>query len=467
MPESLLGVVGVVLGLVVGVGVGILVGRALSNAPRVAAETRLEEASRHLADQAQRREDLAAQLSAAQQDLARLEEANRSLAEQRKLLEDARTQLGDAFKALSSEALRTSNEQFLALARENLEKVVTDAKGDFGKRQEAIDGLIRPLQESLRRYEEQVAALEQKREKAYGSLEQQLTGVASTQQQLQTETRNLVSALRRPEVRGRWGEITLQRVVEMAGLAEHCDFDQQSTVSTESGALRPDLTVHLPNERTIVVDVKAPVDAYIDAVEAADEATRTAALQRHARHVRDHVQKLSLKAYWDQFPRAPDFVVLFLPGESFFSAALEQDRELIEAAIRSRVLLASPTTLIAVLRSVALTWHQEQIIENAEEIARVSREFCERVTTFAGHLGRIRDGLERASKAYNDAAGSWQSRVLPSGRRVAELGGAGRDGDAVELPPVEVALRELPSSESRPAAQSEADAGPPAPPSEV
>ncbi|MBM3500829.1 MAG: DNA recombination protein RmuC [Armatimonadetes bacterium] len=186
----------------------------------------------------------------------------------------------------------------------------------------------------------------------------------------------------------------------------------------------------------------------MDAVEAPDEAARTAALQRHARHVREHVQKLSLKAYWDQFPRAPDFVVLFLPGESFFSAALEQDRELIEAAIKSKVLLASPTTLIAVLRSVALTWHQEQIIENAEEIARVSREFCERVSTFAGHLAKIRSGLENASRAYNEAVGSWQARVVPSGRRVAELGGAGRAGEAAELAPVDVALRELPATET-------------------
>jgi DNA recombination protein RmuC len=457
MPEWLPGTVGVLVGLVVGSIIGVLIGRALASAPRVAAEARLDEANRQVAEQRTRLDELGGQLSAARQDLARLEEANRQLAEQRKLLEDAKGQLGDAFRALSSEALRTSNEQFLALARENLEKVVAEARGDFGKRQEAMDGLIRPLQESLKRYEEQVASLEQKREKAYGSLEQQLTGVASTQQQLQAETRNLVTALRRPEVRGRWGEITLTRVVEVAGLSEHCDFEVQATVSTETGVLRPDLTVRLPNERTIVVDVKAPVDAYIDAVEAPDEAARTAALQRHARHVREHVQKLSLKAYWDQFPRAPDFVVLFLPGESFFSAALEQDRDLIESAIKSRVLLASPTTLIAVLRSVALTWHQEQIIENAEEIARISREFAERVATFAGHLGRIRDGLDRASKAYNEAVASWQARVVPSGRRVAELGGAGRTGETAELAPVEVALRELPAAEA-PSTEAEAEA---------
>jgi len=425
MTEAVLIVIGLVAGIIIGVVGGLIVGRLLASAPRVAAE-------------------------------ARLGEANRQLGEQRKLLEEAKAQLADQFKALSSEALSASNQQFLALATETLGKVAAETKGDLGKRQEAIDGLIRPLQDALKRYEEQVAGLEQKREKAYGSLEQQLSTVASTQQQLQSETRNLVTALRRPEVRGRWGEITLQRVVEISGMAERCDFDLQPSVITEDGMLRPDLIVHLPDERTIVVDAKTPVDAYLDAVEATEEASRNAALQRHAAHVRAHVQKLSLKAYWDQFERAPDFVVLFLPGESFFSAALEQDRELVETSFRSKVLLASPTTLLALLRSVAASWHQERIIENAEEIARGSREFCERVRKFAEHLGRIREGLDRASKAYNDAVGSWQSRVLPSGRRVAELGGAGREGEVAELEPVEVALRELPAAEGKAAEDSSA-----------
>jgi DNA recombination protein RmuC len=231
----------------------------------------------------------------------------------------------------------------------------------------------------------------------------------------------------------------------------------QSVVSTEGGVLRPDMLVSLPNGRQIVVDAKAPLDAYMDAAEAPDEAARSAALQRHARHIREHVRKLSDKAYWDQFAGAADFVVLFLPGESFFSAALEQDRALIESAIGSRVLLASPTTLIAVLRSVELTWRQEHIIENAEEIARVSREFSDRVSTFAGHLARIREGLDRASHAFNDAVGSWQSRVLPSGRRVAELRDPTR-AEAAELQPIEVALRELPPGPA--VAEVEAEAEP-------
>jgi len=240
-------------------------------------------------------------------------------------------------------------------------------------------------------------------------------------------------------------------------MAEHCDFDVQPAVSTEDGLLRPDLLVHLPNERTIIVDAKAPLDAYMDATEAIDEATRAAALQRHAAQVKAQIQKLSSKAYWRQFERAPDLVVLFLPGESFFSAAVEQDRELIETGLKSNVVLATPTTLVVLLRSVAASWHQVQIIENAAEIARVSREFSDRVSTFAGHLARIREGLDRASHAFNDAVGSWQSRVLPSGRRVAELGGAGRTGEAPELAPVEVALRELPAGPAVADAEAEAE----------
>ncbi len=414
MAEALL----VLVGVVAGVAVGILIGWLRASARRAA-------------------------------DEARLEGADQKLQEQRKLLDDAKTQFADTFKALASEALSSSNQQFMILAQETFRRYVTETKGDIGKRQEAIDGLIKPLQESLKRYEEQVKGMEEQRQRAYGSIEEQLKSVTSTQQQLQRETCNLVTALRRPQVRGRWGEITLERVVEVAGLSRYCDFESQSPVPSEDSQLRPDLTIRLPNYRTIVVDAKTPLDAYMDAVEATDETSRGAAMQRHAAQVRAHIQKLSLKAYWDQFPRAPDFVVLFLPGESFFSAALEQDRNLIETGIKSKVLLATPTTLIALLRSVALSWHQEQIVENAEAIAAASRELFERVSKFAEHLGKIQDGLSRASKAFNDAVGSWQNRVLPSGRRVAELGGAGREGEAPELKPVDVALRELPPPEGR------------------
>ncbi|HJN16738.1 MAG TPA: DNA recombination protein RmuC, partial [Armatimonadota bacterium] len=404
--------------------------------------------NRQSEEQKVRLDELRDQLTKAHADVARLEEANRQLEEQRKLLDDAKTQLGDAFRALSSEALTASNKEFLVLAKQTLGAVVSETKGDIGKRQEAIDGLIKPLQESLKRYQEQVTGLEQKREKAYGSLEQQLSTVATTQQQLQSETRNLVTALRRPEVRGRWGEITLKRVVEISGMAEHCDFDLQVSVDTEEGRLRPDLTVNLPNNRTIVVDAKATFDAYMDAIEAPDEESRKQALLRHAQHVRSQIRELSVKAYWDQFERTPDFVVLFLPGESLFSAAVEQDRDLTERAIQSKVLLATPTTLIALLKTVALSWREEQIIENAEEIARVSREFCDRVTTFAEHLGKVRQGLNSTTKAFNAAVSSWESRVLPSGRRVEELGGTTPGKEVPDLGPVETTLRELPSGDA-------------------
>ncbi|MGQ9731736.1 MAG: DNA recombination protein RmuC [Candidatus Zipacnadales bacterium] len=444
---SMVMVVVVAVGIGIGVAIGMRIGRLTSEKHRAAAEARLEESMRQLTEQKTMLAELGGQLSEARSELARLEEANRQLEEQRKLLEEAKVHLGDAFRALSAEALSKSTEQFLTLAKETLGSIVAEAKGDIGKRQEAINGLIRPLQEALKRYEEQIAGLEQKREQAYGSLTQQLTAVASTQQQLQSETRNLVTALRRPEVRGRWGEITLQRVVEISGMTEHCDFELQTSISTEEGLLRPDLVVRLPNDRTIVVDAKAPLDAYMEAIEANDEVQRNAALARHARQVRERIQQLSSKAYWGQFSRTPDFVVLFLPGESFFSAALEQDRELIETGIRSQVLLATPTTLIALLRSVALSWHQEKIIEHAEEIAKVTREFCDRVAVFAGHLMKIRTGLENAAKAYNAAVGSWESRVLPWSRRVAELGGATPGKEIAGLEPVEVALRQLPSGE--------------------
>lgn len=446
MAEALPVVVSLLVGIAVGAAVGFLAGWLLSSAPRIAVQARLEEANRQLVEQRCQVEQLGKQLADARAELARLEEANRQLAEQRKLLEDAKTQLADTFKALSSEALAVSNQQFLSLATERLSKIAAEATGDVSRRQEAIDGLIRPLQEALRRYEQQIAGLEQKREQAYGSLEARLSAVAATQQQLQTETQRLVSALRRPEVRGRWGEMTLRRVVELAGMAEHCDFDLQPSTATDEKVLRPDMRVNLPNGGLIVVDSKTPIDAYQDAIEAPDEATRRAALERHARQVREHIQRLSAKAYWDQFERAPDFTVLFLPGESFFSAALEVDRDLMESAMKSKVLLASPMTLMALLKSVALAWHQERVIENAEAIATASRTLFERVNTFAQHLVSLRAALDRASDAFNKAVGSWESRVVPAGRRVAELGGAGREGAIPELEPVEVALRELPSS---------------------
>jgi DNA recombination protein RmuC len=247
-----------------------------------------------------------------------------------------------------------------------------------------------------------------------------------------------VTALRVPQVRGRWGEITLQRVVEVAGLSQHCDFETQPSTLTDEGRRRPDMVVRLPGRRTIVVDAKTPLIDYLNAIEANDEEARQASLRRHAGMVRSHMQALSGKAYWSQLEATPDFVVMFLPGETFFSAALEQDRALIEDGIRHRVLLATPTTLIALLRSVAHSWQQREVTDNAEKIARSAREFFERVCVFAEHLGEIGRGMSRASEAYNKAARSWESRVLPAGRKLPELGAAPADSEVPELPAVEI-----------------------------
>ncbi|MBE3586601.1 MAG: DNA recombination protein RmuC [Thermoanaerobacter sp.] len=382
-----------------------------------------------------------------------LEEARNNLAEQKKLLAEATARLGDTFKALSAEALKNNNQAFIELARQVLEGVVVEARGDLQKRQEAIDALIRPLKEELARYEAQVRAMENARQEAYGSLKRQLQELSQTQQLLHRETSNLVNALKTPQVRGRWGEITLRRVVEVAGMSPYCDFVEQFSVETEGERLRPDLVVKLPGGRTVVVDAKVPLKAYMEAVEAGDEHAWRLAMQKHARAVRAHMQSLGSRAYWSQFSSSPDFVVLFLPGESFFSAAVEQDRHLIEDALASRVLLATPTTLIALLRTVALSWQQHQMAENARQIAEAGMELYERVCKFAQHLAKIKDGLQKATQSFNNAVGSWESRLVPGARRLKELGAAMPGKELYPVTPVEIALRELPPEQGQSAGE--------------
>ncbi|WP_156896603.1 DNA recombination protein RmuC [Desulfovirgula thermocuniculi] len=348
--------------------------------------------------------------------------AEAALAEQRRALEEAGARLADTFKALSADALHANSQALVQMARQALESVVLEARGDLQQQRQAIDALIRPLKEELARYEAQVRAMESARREAYGSLMRQLEELQRTQQLLQKETGNLVTALKMPQVRGRWGEITLRRAVEVAGLSPYCDFAEQVPVEGEGGRLRPDLVVKLPGDRTVVVDAKVPLKAYLEAMESGDEGARQAALARHARAVREHMQALASKAYWSQFDRSPDFVVLFLPGESFFAAALEQDRHLIEDGLACRVLLATPTTLIALLRAVALSWQQHALTENARLIAQAGAELYERLCRFSEHLGRIKDGLQKAVSAYNSAVGSWEGRVAPGARRLKELG---------------------------------------------
>ncbi|OAT79405.1 DNA recombination protein RmuC [Desulfotomaculum copahuensis] len=371
-----------------------------------------------------------------------LVEARNNLDEQKQLLAVATDRLADTFKSLSADALRSNNQSFLQLAGQALENVVQQARGDLQLRQEAIDGLIKPLKEELVRYGTQVRAMENIRQEAYGSLQRQLEELSRTHRQLQKETGQLVGALKSPQVRGRWGEITLRRVVEVAGMSPYCDFTEQVSLATEDGRKRPDLVVKLPGGRTVVVDAKVPLQAYMEALEAGDDSGRRGALLRHAQSVRVHMQSLGSKAYWSQFTPSPDFVVLFLPGESFFSAALEQDRSLIEDGVSSRVILTTPTTLIALLRTVALSWQQQQMAENARLIAQAGAGLYERLCIFAGHLVKIHDGLNKAVQSYNSAVGSWEGRVVPGVRKLKELGAGVPGRELAPVVPVETSLRQ-------------------------
>jgi DNA recombination protein RmuC len=344
------------------------------------------------------------------------------LEDEKRILEDAKTKLLDAFKAIASDTLNSNTASFMTLAKETFDKVLIDAKGDLGVRHEAIQGLVKPLSESLKQFDEHVRTIEKSRQEAYAGLSEQLKGVSETQQLLKTETNNLVTALRRPEVRGRWGELTLKRVVELAGMSPHCDFCEQVSVDTEEGRQRPDMIVNLPDDRQIVVDSKAPLDAYIDVTQANSEETRKTSMSRHAKQVRDHMEKLASKSYWNQFIKAPEFVVMFVAGESFFGAAVEVDSTLMEDALQKRVVIATPATLIALLRAIAYGWRQEQITENAQEISELGKQLFERMTIFVDHVVNIGKGIEKATESYNKAVGSLESRVLISARRFNELG---------------------------------------------
>jgi len=344
------------------------------------------------------------------------------LASLKQAQELARSQLTETFGHLSSQALKQNNEEFLKLAQENLKQFQNKAQGEFAQKEQAIDNLIKPIKAALEKTEKQIHSMEHERKEAYGALTQHLEAMTQTQQALQGETRNLVKALRRPEVRGQWGEMTLKRLAELAGMVEHCDFYEQEHTQTEDGAMRPDMIVRMPGGREIVVDVKTPLDAYLSAVEATDEKEREVHLARHTKNVRKRVQELAIKGYWNQFKNSPEFVVLFIPGDQFLSAALDNDYSLLEDAMQQKVILATPTSFVALLRAVAYGWRQESLAENAQHIREVGEDLYARLATFAEHLSKVGKNLNNSVQHYNKAVASFDTRVLPGARKFTEMG---------------------------------------------
>ena len=354
-------------------------------------------------------------------------------------LELAKERLENAFHELADQSLSKNNDQFLQLATQKLSNQQQQASSDLEKRQLSIQNLLNPISEALKKTESQIGDIEKNRHQSFGELKQELEGLRNTQSLLQSETRNLVNALRKPQVRGRWGEQTLKRVVEVAGMVEHCDFSQQTSTTGEH-RLRPDMLVSLPDDRRIVVDAKTPLQAYLDALESTSNEDIETNMSRHVEHIKIHIKQLASKEYWDAIKNTPEFVVMFIPGEQFLSAALDKDPTLFDQALKQNVILATPNSLIALLKTISYGWRQVELAKNAEQIRNIAEELYKRLSTFTNHIAKIGLNLERSNKAYNDALGSLERSVLPGARKFKKMG-ISTSHDLARLEPIENNIR--------------------------
>ena len=358
-------------------------------------------------------------------------------------IEEVRNAMLNTFKAAASDALVQNNKQFLDLAKTHLEAQIKAAEGNLDERKSAIDEMLKPVRESIDIYRKRIEELEKGSKETFGQVTEMLSGLRLTSASLQKETGALVNALRNPRVRGRWGEIGLKRVVEFSGMSEHCDFVEQVFREGEDSALKPDMIINLPGNSHVVVDSKLPLDAYLDALETDDESLRTKLFEKHARDLRDHVNKLSKKQYWSQFENSPDFVILYMEVESAFNVALMTDKSLLQDAMNNKIILTTPTTLIVVLKSVAMSWQQHNITENAMQIMNAASELYSRANVFAEHFDKVGNGLKAALKGFNDAAGSWESRVVPAGRKLEQLGATDKKGILPDFDVIDNPVREI------------------------
>ncbi len=402
----------------ISIAVGILIGVLLRNDKVRAQQSQIKE--------------LTLKLDWEQQHKAELDE----------ILDHTRDQLANTFNQLSNEALSRNNTNFLRLAEENLKRFQSEAKAELGSKEKAIEQLLKPINEALQNTSKQISEIEKDRKEAYGSLNSTIAQMNLNQQQLQQETQNLVQALRRPEVRGQWGEMTLRRLAELSGMVAHCDFYEQTHTATETGSIRPDMIVRLPEKREIIVDAKTPLDAYLSAIQAKDDMTRKLELKRHAQIIRGRIKELSRKNYWAEYSQSPEFVVLFIPGEQFLSAALEVDPALLEDSMSQNIILATPTNFIALLRAVSYGWKQQKLAENAEIIRELGETLYKRLATFGNHLGKLGNSLGQSVNHFNSAVGSLERQVLPGARKFTEMGISSKS-QLTELPPIEQQPRQV------------------------